>query len=47
MAAWYLHVPAALLGEAIAPAAGVQPVPIQLLQLSSQARILGFLTGQS
>ena len=30
-----LHVPATLLGEAIAAAARVQPVIIQLLQLSS------------
>ena len=42
----YLHVPAALLGEAIAPAAGVQPVIIQLLQLSSQAWVLGLPAGQ-
>ena len=47
MAGAYLHVSAALLGEAIAPATGVQPVTIQLLQLNSQAWVLDLLAGQS
>lgn len=43
----YLHVPAALLGEAVASASGVQPITIKLLQLSSQAWVLGLPAGQS